>query len=152
MAQRIALKGETALICHQTTVEECLSLDVHWLYRNGMLTPGDHDVTWQEYSGNSRGRIRMSFIEEALWVSYTWSDGTGSSESIRYPVPVTWTPCTFGGNRPWFICPGRGCGRRVGKLYLNGRYFLCRHCHNLTYRSYLERWHHRRPGSWLEAL
>ena len=27
------------------------------------------------------------------------------------------------------------CGRRVRKLYLSGRYFGCRHCHNLTYRS-----------------
>jgi len=32
---------------------------------------------------------------------------------------------------------GRGCGRRVGKLYLppGGRYFGCRQCHDLTYTS-----------------
>ncbi|MCA9947859.1 MAG: hypothetical protein KC449_30465, partial [Anaerolineales bacterium] len=49
--------------------------------------------------------------------------------------------CNFGGHRYWFICPltanGRYCGRRVGKLYLapGSRYFACRHCQNLTYRS-----------------
>src|SRR5262249_18413085 len=33
---------------------------------------------------------------------------------------------------------GVGCGRRVRKLYLSGKYFGCRHCHNLTYRSQQE--------------
>jgi hypothetical protein len=32
-------------------------------------------------------------------------------------------------------CPGRRCGRRIAKLYLLGRYFLSRHCHNLVYAS-----------------
>ena len=48
-------------------------------------------------------------------------------------------PCNFGGERPWFVCPGVvngvACGRRVAKLYLKRRYFLCRHCHNLSYES-----------------
>ena len=30
-------------------------------------------------------------------------------------VALTFTPCRFGGRRPWFIC---ACGRRVGKVYL----------------------------------
>jgi hypothetical protein len=30
---------------------------------------------------------------------------------------------------------GVACGRRVRKLYLSGRYFGCRHCHELTYAS-----------------
>jgi hypothetical protein len=41
--------------------------------------------------------------------------------------------CT--GERPWFICPGAGCGRRVAVLYGPGRYFLCRHCYDLGYQS-----------------
>jgi hypothetical protein len=48
-------------------------------------------------------------------------------------------PCRFGGTRPYFICPGvvNGvtCGRRVGKLYGPGRYFLCRHCYRLAHAS-----------------
>ena len=31
------------------------------------------------------------------------------------------------------------CGRRVAKLYLRHRYFLCRHCHDLTYASRQQR-------------
>jgi hypothetical protein len=33
---------------------------------------------------------------------------------------------------------GVSCGRRVAKLYLKGRYFLCRHCHHLAYSSQQE--------------
>ena len=29
-------------------------------------------------------------------------------------IRIQWTRCTYGGARPWLICP---CGRRVGKFY-----------------------------------
>ena len=37
--------------------------------------------------------------------------------------------------RYWFACPA--CGGRVGGLYLapGSRYFICRHCNNLSYNS-----------------
>ncbi len=60
-------------------------------------------------------------------------------EPIRYSVGMVTTKCHLGGVRWWFICPlaknGVACGRRVRKLYLWGRYFGCRHCHGLAYRS-----------------
>lgn len=49
-----------------------------------------------------------------------------------YPVPITWTPCHLGGERPWFLCPS--CDRRVAKLY-GGAVFACRHCMRLNYPS-----------------
>ena len=48
--------------------------------------------------------------------------------------PITWTDCNYGGRRPWFVCQER-MRRRVGKLYLYGKYFLCRYCHGLAYES-----------------
>jgi hypothetical protein len=58
---------------------------------------------------------------------------------LDYPVRLVATPCHLGGVRWWFLCPlsknGVPCGKRVRKLYLSGRYFGCRHCHDLTYRS-----------------
>ena len=72
-------------------------------------------------------------------------------------IPIVHVPCRFGGSRPYFVCPGTvisgtgsgttnastgaaatattGCGRRVIKLYLSNRYFLCRHCSGLVYAS-----------------
>jgi hypothetical protein len=53
------------------------------------------------------------------------------------PITIDWPPCHLGGKRPFFICPGvvngRACCRRVAKLFLARRYFLCRHCHRVAY-------------------
>ena len=73
----------------------------------------------------------------AVTLDYRWR----GTEAILIPVRLEMTPTQFGGRRWWFTCPlivGRvACRRRVGKLYLppGGRYFGCRNCHNLTYRS-----------------
>jgi hypothetical protein len=48
----------------------------------------------------------------------------------------------YGGKRPWFLCPARGCGRRVAVLY-GGGIFACRHCHRLAYQSQREQPHSR---------
>jgi hypothetical protein len=64
-----------------------------------------------------------------------------AQDDQRYAVEVTSTVPRFGGLRWWFVCPlsvnGNECGRRVGKLYLpdGARYFGCRRCHDLVYRS-----------------
>ncbi|HEX2108928.1 MAG TPA: hypothetical protein VHF70_06600 [Rubrobacteraceae bacterium] len=57
---------------------------------------------------------------------------------MQEPVPLSWTACTFGGERPWFVCPGAGCDRRVAVLYGPGKHFLCRHCYDLVYESQRE--------------
>ena len=51
---------------------------------------------------------------------------------------MKWTACNFGGERPWFVCPGATCGRRVAVLYGPGKYFLCGHCYELRYESQRE--------------
>ena len=59
-------------------------------------------------------------------------------EKVQEPVSLEWSACNFGGERPWFVCPGAGCGRRMAKLYGPGKYFLCRHCYDLVYESQRE--------------
>lgn len=57
-------------------------------------------------------------------------------ELVEGVAHLSWTPCNFGGSRPWFVCPGEGCGRRVAILYGPGPgQLLCRHCRDLTYES-----------------
>ena len=50
---------------------------------------------------------------------------------------LAWTTCLFAGERPWFVCPGEGCGRRAAILYLEERSgrLLCRICLSLSYLS-----------------
>jgi hypothetical protein len=58
---------------------------------------------------------------------------------VEQRVTTAWTPCRFGGERPWFICSvyanGTYCGRQVTKLYDAGRLFACRHCFGLPTRA-----------------
>jgi hypothetical protein len=77
-------------------------------------------------------------------LTYRHRSGPGGEwEDVREPVILTWTACNFGGERPWFICPGAGWGRRVAVLYGPGRNFLCRHCYDFVYESQRENEMHR---------
>lgn len=115
----------------KTVAENCLSIDVRQLNRKGCLEPGQRYYwKWQD-----RGDITISTRPGAIELSYGISRNVQPREDVRITVPLSWSYCNYGGKRPWFICPGKGCGRRVAKLYLAGKYFLCRHCHNLTYSS-----------------
>lgn len=83
----------------------------------------------------------MTVLSGAVRLRYFAGCGD-SGNLVRYTVPLTRTPCNFGGFRPWFVCPGVvgevPCDRRAAKLYLKGRYFLYRHCHDLVYASQRE--------------
>jgi len=54
-----------------------------------------------------------------------------------YPVYLDRTPCNLGGERPWFLCPAKGCQRRAAILYGAG-IFACRRCYQLVYQSQRE--------------
>lgn len=54
---------------------------------------------------------------------------------MSYLVSLTIIPCYFRNYRHWFIYLGLKCGKRVVALYLGEKYFLCRHCLDLSYES-----------------
>jgi hypothetical protein len=89
--------------------------------------------------------------------------GRSEKESVELPVQLEPTPMHFGGSRWWGRCPlakdGRPCRRRIAKLYLppGGRYFGCRHCYRLTYKSAQEHdkrvdWFRRNPDALNDVL
>ena len=51
---------------------------------------------------------------------------TASCGGREQHITIVWTPCRFGGKRPWFQCGC--CGRRVVRLYIVGGVFARRHC------------------------
>ena len=125
-------------------VEDCLSLDVRSWRRDGWLEIGTRfSITWRGHNRDSSIGVRAlgdAGGEKVYAVELSYSLGwEGRKEDVSYAVSLSWTPCNFGGSRPWFVCPGVvngvSCGRRAAKLYLKGRYFLCRHCQDLTYAS-----------------
>jgi hypothetical protein len=87
-------------------------------------------VSFQLATGPSTGTLRLLYSMKSPDVN------------LDYSVRLVTTPCHLGGVRWWFICPlirnNVACGRRVRKLYLSGKYFGCRRCHDLTYRSQQE--------------
>jgi hypothetical protein len=127
----------------KNTVEGCKSLDVNWLNRKGYLASGMWATVRWTRNGEDSGNISLRAEVGRIVLEYRSRSGGGDWESVTEPVRLTWTWCNYGGQRPWFICPGAGCGRRVGKLYAAGRYFLCRHCYDLAYDCQRETAHDR---------
>jgi hypothetical protein len=126
-------------------VEDYRHLDANRWMREGILLPGvHHSGGWSWFRDAERKERAASIdyevntLENPPWLrlQYTFTE---RQDHLDYRVGLTVTRPHFGGLRWWFICPlvvnRRPCGRRVGKLYLSGRYFGCRHCHNLTYTS-----------------
>jgi hypothetical protein len=132
----------------KTTAEECHSMDVRYLHRNGLLKSGGwFSLRWSRagrQTGSIRGVVEGEKRPEQVTLLYRHKSGLGGEwEDVREPVELAWTACNFGGERPWFICPGAGCGRRVAVLYGPGRYCLCRRCYDLSYESQREDKTHR---------
>src|SRR5262249_27391801 len=116
------------------TCEACKSIDVRRWHREGRLTAGRY-FSWQGIrDGEPSGPIIVRFESDTVVLKYRWRPyGETEWSPIEQRVPIDWTPCHFGGRRPWFVCSGysggRYCGRQVAKLYAPGKLFACRRCY-----------------------
>lgn len=120
------------------TVEDNRALDVRRWKRAGFLAPGRVFTLQWSRQGVVAASINVSVGTGWLTLSYRHKGGGVSDwKDESYSVQLVTTPCPMGGERPWFLCPARGCGKRVALLY-GGGLFLCRHCHQLTYPSQRE--------------
>ena len=126
------------------TVEGHRSLDINWLHRGGHLVRHSRRVASWRRNGEPRGAIQTNMLQHAASLVLEYRVRNGHDQpwaEVQQPVPLVWTSCHFRGRRPWFSC--LGCRRRVGKLYLVSRYFVCRRCGHLAYESQRENWGHR---------
>ena len=57
------------------------------------------------------------------------------NKPYSYSIQVSKTPCNYGGQRHWLLCPK--CSKRTSVLYCAGLY-VCRHCINACYGSQLQ--------------
>jgi len=103
-------------------------------------------ITWTRSGmwGENKSSVGISVVldddDKYLKINYTQTDNyTEEKKDFDYKISLTTTPCNYGGERYWFICPwykdGVYCGNRVGTIYKGGDYFACRHCYELTYSS-----------------
>ena len=122
----------------KSTTDDFTRLDVRYLSRNGNLRPGSSSTVRWSRNGDEVGSIGVRSTFDSVVLSYRRRfGGSGEWKSEEYPVGLEWAACNYGGKRPWFLCPARGCGRRVAVLY-GGGIFACRHCHRLAYESQRE--------------
>src|SRR5215218_3439514 len=127
--------GRWAWARTRATTDGLLRLDVRRLARDGCLRPGRWDVAWRR-GEEVLGRIAVIGRRDdppEVTLEYRVRAGDGPWEPMRERIGLERTPCRYGGERPWFRCPG--CGRRRAVLYSVGGRFRCRGCHDLAYGS-----------------
>lgn len=106
-------------------------LSVVYLNQQGVIQDNLRSTLTTERGGyiSSRVQIDVSIgFDPFMRISF---DINGDTK--RQIIPLVKTNCHFGGFRWWFKCPL--CNKRVGKLFLYGAVYGCRHCYDLTYRS-----------------
>jgi hypothetical protein len=128
------------------TVQRHLGLDIRDWQRRKFLRPGlGFSWGWWTREGSHVAAVHVQVQEERVLLTYRLRHGGAEWQAIEEPMALTWTPCHYGGQRPWFLCPGEGCDRRVAILYGAGRNFRCRHCYHLAYDSQRQ----DRPARWI---
>ncbi len=124
--------GRRPASARKPSTDEALALDIRHLARRGLLGEGRHTFTWPSIWGDAT--IGYVIAGHALTLQYrtrqvSWEDW----QDVCQSVAIAFTPCHYGGHRPWFLCPA--CGDRVAILWLLVGHFLCRSCHGLAYSS-----------------
>lgn len=124
--------GRWGMTVTRMTTEGLPRLDVRALARAGALHPATtSSIVWS--AGVSIEMDVTCGDPDALTLRYVVRTHNGVRASVTERVGLTATPCTFGGSRVWFLCPG--CGNRCAVLYAFSVRFRCRTCHHLAYDS-----------------
>ena len=124
---------------YRGVLEHRRRLDVNRWNREGMFHGRSSGLrVWTNEDGERVASIGYAASPEEVELEYTFDPGGEDEREMRYRVPIAWTSCTFGGKRPWFVCPNVYCQCRAAKLYLYGGYFICRRCTGLGYQSQRE--------------
>jgi hypothetical protein len=123
------------------TVEDCLSLSIATLRKQGLLSgQGDSKrFTWRDEQGEIASSINVAVDmehEPSPSARFRYSVKIdGVLRDVDQRMALTSTPMRHVGRRWWYAGPA--CNRRAGVLHLppGEQFFACRSCHDLSYRS-----------------
>jgi hypothetical protein len=114
---------------------------VRQLHREGRLRPHQSfPITWQ-CGDQPFGGIAVRTDHDLLILRFQVRETDAKGQKlVEQSIPIVWTACALGGQRPWFQCNavsgGFNCNRRAAKIFLgNALCFACRRCHGLAYAS-----------------
>lgn len=119
---------------NKTTIEQVKRIDIRYLRKMGVL--GSHSNGSLSWSINEKPNGQVDFVcyPTQIQLSYNFRRSPSKTwESVEQTIQLVETGCHYGGTRYWFQCPG--CMRRVVILCGHDKYFLCRHCYQLSYTS-----------------
>lgn len=112
--------------------EEALSFSVSFLKKQDCFAGYTKSglINWSR-GGEQFANIGYIASDNRLVLNYRVN-----GNPVQETVWLDKTPCHYGGNRTWFLCPH--CGKRSGVLYLAGERFVCRKCSGFHYASQSE--------------
>jgi hypothetical protein len=113
--------------------EEVKRVDIRHMKNNKMLSTGRKGTLSWTANGSPSGSVAFVVREDRLELNYRYRVYGDDWESAHQDVYFDFTPCHYGDQRKWFLCPR--CNARVAVLYGAGTYFYCRHCYQLPYSS-----------------
>lgn len=116
--------------------EEFVSLDIRELQKHQGLDPGQTYNLHRYKQAKKCGIFRVNTYHDCLELEYTSCEQNGK-QFLSVFIEIVWSSCHFGGRRPWFLCPGEQCSKRVAILY-GPQQMLCRHCRRIAYESQRE--------------
>lgn len=118
-------------------------LSIVYMQQQGVITDDTQSAITTEWGQTRSSKVSVLVSLKADRLMMISFDINSSTKQQR--VSLCTTPCNYGGIRWWFKCPF--CYKRVGKLFLYGDQYACRHCHDLTYKSRM-----KNPRSSLRSL
>ncbi len=110
---------------------DCRKLDVLELKRAGALKDGT--IGSMNWSDAEDGHVCFSCEPDRLHLLYQGHFFTNEITQDRHSIPLVWSDCRYGSQRPYFRCTGHKCSNMVEHLYSHGEGFKCRFCLNLAY-------------------
>ena len=129
------------------TVDSQTTLDIRYLKKRGILkNGGSGSLFWASSRDKNTLLCSIDYRMEELGIRLLYkipANDEAEPVSVDSLVLFDYTPCHYGGQRTWFICPNPRCQRRVISLHHRWGYFLCRHCCDLNYQSQHESYFNR---------
>ena len=119
------------------TTSESYSIDIRQLFREGSHLLGQSTKWKWSINGKPVASVGVLLTYGDACITYRHKSHKDYWSDEAYKVDLEWTDCHYGGQRPWFQCPNRFCGRRVAILYI-GNTIGCRQCQGLVYESQRE--------------
>ncbi|MEE9910551.1 MAG: hypothetical protein K4571_02405 [Deltaproteobacteria bacterium] len=127
-------RGDYYRVGKKDTTDDYLSISITSMNRYNVLRPGRHSWGWRR-NGELFYSLSFYFADDCITFFCPVSEHDGNHIVVNDSIPLNWTPCNFGGKRPWFVC---NCGRRVSRLFIHKKYIACRDCFKLVYVSQRE--------------